>query len=101
MDTSSFVNAGKKAGILMGDHVKTAINTSFNSGTVIGGFSNVFNPEALSPKYIAPFQWGIEDHYDLDKLLEEVKRWMNMKGQQPTTSLLESIKTYYLKTIQQ
>lgn len=101
MDTSFFVNAGKKAGILMGDHVKTAINTSFNSGTVIGGFSNVFNPEALSPKYIAPFQWGIEDHYDLDKLLEEVKRWMNMKGQQPTTSLLESIKTYYLKTIQQ
>ena len=101
MDTSSFINAGKKAGILMGDHVKTAINTSFNSGTVIGGFSNVFNPEALSPKYIAPFQWGMDEHYDLDKLLEEVKRWMNMKGQQPTTSILESIKTYYLKTIQQ
>ena len=101
MDSSSFVNAGKKAGILMGDHVKTAINTSFNSGTVIGGFSNVFNPEALSPKYIAPFQWGTEDQYDLEKLLEEVKRWMNMKGQHPTTAILESIKTYYFKTKQQ
>ena len=101
MDTSSFINAGKKAGILMGDHVKTAINTSFNSGTVIGGFSNVFNPDALMPKFIAPFQWGIEDHYDLDKLLEEVSRWMIMKGQQPTKSILDSIKTYYLKTIQQ
>lgn len=101
MDSSSFVNAGKKAGILMGDHVKTAINSSFNSGTVIGGFSNVFNPDALLPKYIAPFQWGMEDQYDLDKLLEEVKRWMNMKGQQPTISILESIKSNYKKNIQQ
>lgn len=101
IDTSSFINVGKKAGILMGDHVKTAINTSFNSGTVIGGFSNVFNPDAVLPKYIAPFQWGMEQQYDLDKLLEEVKRWMMMKGQKPTTATLESIKTYYLKTIQQ
>jgi hypothetical protein len=101
MDTSSFINAGKKAGILMGDHVKTAINSSFNSGSVIGGFSNVFTPDALLPKYIPPFQWGMEQQYDLDKLLEEVKRWMKMKGQQPTTAALESIKTYYLKTIQQ
>jgi len=101
MDTSSFINAGKKAGILMGDHVKTAINTSFNSGTVVGGFSNVFNPTDMLPKYIAPFQWGMEQQYDLEKLLEEVKRWMMMKGQEPTTSALESIKTFYLKTIQQ
>lgn len=101
MDTSSYIKAGKKAGILMGDHVKTAINTSFNSGTVVGGFSNVFNPTALLPKFIAPFQWGMEQRYDLDKLLEEVSRWMTMKGQQPTASTLESIKTYYLKTIQQ
>lgn len=101
MDTSSFVNAGKKAGILMGDHVKTAINTSFNSATVIGGFSNVHNLDALLPKYIAPFQWGLDQNYDLEKLLEEVTRWMNMKGQAPSTSVLESIKTYYLKTTQQ
>jgi len=101
MDSSSYIKAGKKAGILMGDHVKTAINTSFNSGTVIGGFSNVFAPDALLPKFIAPFQWGMEQHYDLDKLLEEVKRWMTMKGKEPTASILESIKTYYLKTIQQ
>jgi UDP-N-acetylglucosamine diphosphorylase/glucosamine-1-phosphate N-acetyltransferase len=101
METSTFTNAGKKAGILMGDHVKTAINTSFNSGSVIAGFSNVFNPEALLPKYIAPFQWGVDQQYTLDKLLEEVKRWMRMKGHEPTTSLLESIKTYYLKTTQQ
>ena len=85
----------------MGDHVKTAINTSFNSGTVIGGFSNVHNLETLLPKYIAPLQWGMEQKYDLDKLLEEVTRWMSMKGQEPTTAALESIKTYYLKTVQQ
>lgn len=101
MATSSYINAGKKAGILMGDHVKTAINCSFNSGTVIGGFSNVFNPDALLPKYIAPFQWGQKQHYELDKLLEEVKRWMTMKGQEPNASILELIKLYYIKTIQQ
>jgi hypothetical protein len=43
----------------------------------------------------------MEQHYDLDKLLEEIQRWMNMKGKQPSASTLESIKTYYLKTIQQ
>lgn len=101
MNTSSFINAGKKAGILMGDHVRTAINTGFNSGTVIGGFSNVHNLDTLLPKYIAPFQWGLDEFYNLDKLLEEVTRWMNMKGQVPTTSALESIKTHYLKTTQQ
>lgn len=101
MDTSTFVNVGKKAGILMGDHVKTAINTSFNSGTVIGGFSNVHHPDTILPKYIAPFQWGMDKQYTLEKLLEEVNRWMAMKGQLPTKSSLEFIKTYYLKTTQQ
>jgi UDP-N-acetylglucosamine diphosphorylase/glucosamine-1-phosphate N-acetyltransferase len=101
MVNSSFINAGKKAGILMGDHVKTAINSSFNSGSVIAGFSNVFNPDALLPKYIAPFQWGLDQHYTIEKLLEEVKRWMKMKGQEPTISSLESIKSFYLKTTQQ
>lgn len=99
MDTSSFVNSGKKAGILMGDHVKTAINTSFNSGTVIGGFSNLHNLDTLLPKYIPPFQWGMDQHYTLEKLLEEVNRWMGMKGQTPTTNTLDFIKTYYVKTI--
>jgi len=33
--------------------------------------------------------------------LEEVKRWMIMKGQQPSTTILEAIKTYYFKTKQQ
>jgi hypothetical protein len=85
----------------MGDHVRTAINSSFNSGSVIAGFSNVFNPDALLPKYIAPFQWGLDQHYTIEKLLEEVKRWMKMKGQEPTISSLESIKSFYLKTTQQ
>jgi len=30
-----------------------------------------------------------------------VNRWMAMKGQLPTTTLLEFIKTYYHKTTQQ
>ena len=44
-------------GLMMGDHSKTAINTMFNTGTVVGFSSNVFG-EGFPPKYIPSFGWG-------------------------------------------
>jgi UDP-N-acetylglucosamine diphosphorylase/glucosamine-1-phosphate N-acetyltransferase len=43
-------------GLLAGDHTKSAINTSFNTGTVSGISANVFDrsPE----KYVPSFSWG-------------------------------------------
>lgn len=100
ISSDSFQPIGKKAGILTGDHVKTAINTSFNSGSVVAGFSNIFSNISLLPKFIPPFQWGIEDEkvYDCERMLEEIERWMQMKGQKPTEKQIQDIKLLYIQT---
>jgi UDP-N-acetylglucosamine diphosphorylase/glucosamine-1-phosphate N-acetyltransferase len=38
----SFSDAGLKCGLMMGDYSRSAINTSFNTGTVVGTSCNVF-----------------------------------------------------------
>ena len=56
----------------MGDHSKTAINTMFNTGTVVGFSSNVFGA-GFPPKYIPSFGWGGNEsmkEYKLAKALE-------------------------------
>ncbi|MEY3351142.1 MAG: hypothetical protein RIQ50_1253 [Bacteroidota bacterium] len=94
MGKKRFEKASDKLGIIMGDHVRTAVNTQFNSGTVIGSFSNIFNTGFLSMKYYPPFSWGGENtaSYRIDKLLVDVERWMKMKNQQPTPTYIEQIK---------
>lgn len=44
-------------GLLMGDHSKSAINTQFNTGTVVGVSSNIFDA-GFPPKWIPSFSWG-------------------------------------------
>jgi hypothetical protein len=40
----------------MGDYARSAINTSFNTGTVVGVGPNVFG-KGLTPKFIPNFSW--------------------------------------------
>lgn len=59
-------------GLFMGDHSKCAINTSFNTGTVVGVGANIFM-HGFPPKYIPSFTWGGGDDSEqflLDKMLE-------------------------------
>jgi len=42
---------------MMGDHCKTAINTMFNTGTVIGVNSNIYVP-GFPRNFIPSFSWG-------------------------------------------
>ncbi|WP_190809109.1 GlmU family protein [Flagellimonas sp. S3867] len=44
-------------GLMMGDHSKTAINTMFNTGTVIGVNSNIYVP-GFPRNFIPSFSWG-------------------------------------------
>lgn len=73
--------AGNKGGLLMGDHSKAAINTSFNTGTVVGVCCNVVSP-GLSPKLIPNFSWGVDGitKYKLNKALVDIDNWKKMKG---------------------
>ena len=75
------VNVGLKCGVLMGDYSRTAINTSINTGTVIGACAHVFG-NGLTPKYIPSFSWGSEglQRYRFEKAIEDIRNWKSMKG---------------------
>lgn len=75
-------DAGQKCGVLMGDYTRTAINTSINTGTVIGACCNVFG-QGLTPKYIPSFSWGSDgvDRYRFDKAIIEIEGWKKLKSQ--------------------
>ena len=69
-------------GLIMGDHSKCAINTMFNTGTVVGVSANVFG--AGFPKnFIPSFSWGGVSNtktYTLNKAIETAKRVMQRRG---------------------
>lgn len=79
---SGELNAGKKCGVMMGDYSRTSINTSINTGTVIGVSCNVFG-SGLTPKYIPNFSWGSEGvkRYEFDKAIADIDDWKQLKGQ--------------------
>jgi UDP-N-acetylglucosamine diphosphorylase / glucose-1-phosphate thymidylyltransferase / UDP-N-acetylgalactosamine diphosphorylase / glucosamine-1-phosphate N-acetyltransferase / galactosamine-1-phosphate N-acetyltransferase len=76
------LNAGPKCGVLLGDYSRTAINTSINTGTVIGVSCNVFGT-GLTPKYIPNFSWGSEGvkRYEFEKALQDIEGWKQLKRQ--------------------
>ncbi|WP_324026665.1 GlmU family protein [Maribacter sp. BPC-D8] len=56
--TESFEQTGLQfCGLMMGDHSKTAINTMFNTGTVIGVNSNIYVP-GFPRNFVPSFSWG-------------------------------------------
>jgi UDP-N-acetylglucosamine diphosphorylase / glucose-1-phosphate thymidylyltransferase / UDP-N-acetylgalactosamine diphosphorylase / glucosamine-1-phosphate N-acetyltransferase / galactosamine-1-phosphate N-acetyltransferase len=75
------VSAGNKGGLLMGDYSKAAINTSFNTGTVVGVCCNVF-AQGLTPKYIPHFTWGCDGitKYKLNNALDDINKWKQLKS---------------------
>lgn len=76
------MNVGVKCGVMMGDYSRTAINTSINTGTVIGVCCNVFG-SGLTPKYIPNFSWGSDgvERYQFDKALSDIENWKQLKHQ--------------------
>jgi UDP-N-acetylglucosamine diphosphorylase/glucosamine-1-phosphate N-acetyltransferase len=77
------IDSGKQfVGLMMGDHSKTAINTMFNTGTVVGFSCNVFGA-GFPPKYIASFSWGGSEsmrEYKLSKAIETAKAVFNRRN---------------------
>ncbi|MEO5683281.1 MAG: putative sugar nucleotidyl transferase [Chitinophagaceae bacterium] len=77
-----FITAGLKCGLLMGDYSRCSINTSFNTGTVVGACANIFGG-GLLPKYIPSFSWGAQQpvKYVFEKALEDITNWKKLKNQ--------------------
>lgn len=69
----TFVSTNQQfCGLIMGDHSKCAINTMFNTGTVVGVNANVFGA-GFQRNFIPSFTWGGtagHTNYDLKKAME-------------------------------
>ncbi len=83
-------------GSIIGDHVKTGINTMLNTGTVVGIGTNIFGA-GFPPKTIGAFRWGGPDGfelYDFDKFLDTARNVMarrDVRLSQEMTALLRNI----------
>ena len=68
-------------GLIMGDHSKCAINTSFNTGTVVGVSCNIFGA-GFPRNFIPDFSWGGPQgnmEYAIEKALATAKRMMSRR----------------------
>ncbi|MDQ6755858.1 MAG: glucose-1-phosphate thymidylyltransferase [Bacteroidota bacterium] len=72
-----YISVGTKCGLLMGDYSRSAINTSFNTGTVVGVACNIFY-DGFPPRYIESFSWG-DKNYELEKALQHIDNWKKLK----------------------
>ncbi len=87
------VEAGYKCGLLMGDYSRSAINTSFNTGTIVGVCCNIFG-NAFEKRFIDDFTWGSEE-YIFEKAISDINNWKKLKGQEITEAEIESLKNIY------
>lgn len=81
-------------GALLGDHVKTAIGTQLNTGTVIGIGSNLFGA-GFPPKDIGAFRWGGADGfelYDFEKFIETARVVMARRDVEMSREMLHLLK---------
>lgn len=83
-------------GLMMGDHSKCAINTMFNTGTVVGVFANIFG-SGFPRNYIPSFSWGGPagyKKYQLSKALQvadEVMKRRDLALTEEDKSILEHL----------
>lgn len=86
MHQQEYVNTGLfKCGLIMGDYSRASINTSFNTGTLVGVCANIFG-EKSTPKYIPSFSWGNDGtvRYDFEKAIADIEKWKKLKGSELT-----------------
>ena len=80
--SKSFQDTGLQfCGLMMGDFSKSAINAQFNTGTVVGVSSNLFEV-GFPPKFIPSFSWGGNENspkFDLDRSYEAAQKMMERR----------------------
>lgn len=76
-------------GATIGDHSKTAIGTTLNTGTVVGVFANVM-ARGFPPKAIRSFSWGTEDGFvdhDIERAIDTASRVMARRDVELTPAM--------------
>jgi UDP-N-acetylglucosamine diphosphorylase/glucosamine-1-phosphate N-acetyltransferase len=92
------VAVGLKCGLLMGDYSRSAVNTSFNTGTFAGIASNIFG-EGFAPKHLPNFTWGYAQRYNFNKAIEHIANWKKLKHQNLTETDIQILEHLYKQTI--
>ena len=87
-------------GMIMGDHTKTAINTRFTTGSIIGFACNILLTRT-PPKFIPSFSWysdNITRAYDITRELQVAKRMMARRNKKMTRNGEKVFKTIFTLT---
>jgi UDP-N-acetylglucosamine diphosphorylase / glucose-1-phosphate thymidylyltransferase / UDP-N-acetylgalactosamine diphosphorylase / glucosamine-1-phosphate N-acetyltransferase / galactosamine-1-phosphate N-acetyltransferase len=92
-EMNTFIHAGNKCGLLMGDYSRSAINTSFNTGTVVGVCCSIFGT-SFPHKFIDSFTWGNEK-YDFEKAIADISNWKKLKLNEITQEEIQALKKIY------
>lgn len=98
--SEAYINSGLQfCGLMMGDYSKSAINTQFNTGTVVGVSANVFDA-GFSPKFIPSFAWGgsaESKQFELDKSFEAASKMMERRKKILTEEEKQILRHIYQK----
>ena len=99
--SESFEDTGLQfCGLIMGDHSKCAINTMFNTGTVVGVSTNIFGA-GFPRNYIPSFTWGGSDKlitYVWPKAIEVAQKVMMRRNIELTDTDIKILKEVYNMT---
>ncbi|MEQ1623536.1 MAG: putative sugar nucleotidyl transferase [Sediminibacterium sp.] len=95
--TNAYQSVGQKCGLIMGDYSRISINSSINTGSVIGVSCNVFGA-GLLPTIIEDFSWGVNgNRYDFQKALYAIDNWKKMKWSSLTDAETSVLKVIFAK----
>jgi hypothetical protein len=90
-------------GLTMGDYSKSAIGTTFNTGTVVGVCCNVFGT-GFPPKYIPSFTWcGTQkpyQAYDVEKAITVARLVMSRRKIELSDAEADLLREVYRGTVE-
>lgn len=88
------VVVGQKCGVFMGDHTRTAINASLNSGTIVGVSAQI-GTGVLTEKRIPSFRWVDGKRYRFEEATQHIRNWKALKGETLAPGEIEQLKRIY------
>lgn len=83
---------GNKAGSVIGDYSRTAINSSLNTGSVIGVCCNIFGAGPVNEA--GNFSWDTE-RYIFEKALRDIRNWKKFKNMELTETEITVLQKLY------
>ena len=89
-------------GVMMGDHTKTAINTSINTGSVFGVMCTIAT-DGFPPKFLPNFSWlynGVIEKYHVDKAVETIRHIMSRRNVVLSNAEISLYKTIFENSVE-